>query len=73
MEASNPWIDITKELPPKDGWYELGVPNSENISPYKSRWDGHFFYPVSHTLCTHWRRIEGLEKRYGKVHDDSSV
>lgn len=74
LEKDGEWIEVTKELPPCDGTYEItNNPQLENdwINRYPTGtayYNGYGFeYLGIYRSPKYWRKYEFKEKKYGKV------
>ncbi len=63
------WIDVTKELPPSDGNYEVTNFKENPFDIGGAYYDGIGFCKESGAYCEpkYWKKTEISEKRYGKL------
>lgn len=68
----NPWRDVTKELPPCDGQYQVTSKPADPWDMGIARYDGYGFLDDQvYKSPTHWRYYKKPEKKYGKLHANS--
>jgi hypothetical protein len=63
------WFEVSKELPPKDGFYYI-TSSEYPVNFYKAYYDGYGFKKESDSYYenpSHWCYIPERKQRYGKV------